>query len=287
MSRKGDRPSPGAAHGTPPEPPGPPVEFIAPGDPGDPAGTTDSTDSTRIDFVECPPPPLSAAERWAVDRHWAEATAANPTAFDGPLVAALGLDRPAPGRTVVRWARMTYRSRALRSLRPPGAVPGSVYVTVLLPTEEGLVLGRGSRTTATPGRWSLPGGGAEPPPPGQPLDLAVLRRHAAVELAEEVGLVVRESELGLWALTRGARFGSLGFHFLAPAVPAARVRRCHAGLIAAETARGLVPELDELAFTASDFERSDPDESDAGKSAPAPGPCADYLPPLLARYRGH
>ncbi|MFF9197647.1 NUDIX hydrolase [Streptomyces sp. NPDC014779] len=249
----------------------PAVEFL---DLHDPAADAPA----RIDFVECPPPPLSAEERRAVDRHWAAATAANPATFDGPVVAALGLDRSAPGRTALRWARMSYRHRALRELRPPAAVPGSVYVTVLQPTEEGLVLGRGAHTTAAPGRWSLPGGGAEPPGPGSPLELSLLRRHAAVELAEEVGLVVAESALRLWGLTRGTRFGSIGFHFLAPEVPAARVRRCHAALVAEERSRGLVPELDVLAFTGP--------AADARRSGPAAsGPYADYLPGLLARYR--
>ncbi|MEU7028502.1 NUDIX hydrolase [Streptomyces sp. NPDC046275] len=264
----------------------PAVEFL---DLHDPAAGAPA----RIDFVECPPPPLSAEERRAVDRHWAAATAANPATFDGPLVAALGLDRSAPGRTALRWARMSYRHRALRELRPAAAVPGSVYVTVLQPTEEGLVLGRGAHTTAAPGRWSLPGGGAEPPVPGSPLELSLLRRapvpgsplelsllrrHAAVELAEEVGLAVEESALRLWGLTRGTRFGSIGFHFLAPEVPAARVRRCHAALVTEERSRGRVPELDVLAFTGP--------AADARRSGPAAsGPYADYLPRLLARYR--
>lgn len=259
--------TPGSPHGTPP------VDFL------DFPCDTAVGHARRIDFVECPPPPLTADEHREVDRRWAATTAANPAAFDGPLVAVLGLDRPASGRTAVRWARMTYRHRALRALRPAAAVPGSVFVTVLQPTDEGLVLGRGSRTTAAPGRWSLPGGGAEPPPPGRLLDLAALRRHAAVELAEEVGLAVPESELRLWGLTRGARYGSLGFHFLAPAVPAARVRRCHAAVVAEERARGLVPELDALAFAAPDAVPPDADPYDA-----VPEPYADYLPRLLARY---
>ncbi|MET8504846.1 NUDIX hydrolase [Streptomyces sp. NPDC004787] len=231
----------------------------------------------RIDFVECPPPPLSAEERRAVDLHWAAVTAANPAAFDGPVVASLGLDRPAPGRTALRWARMSYRHRALRELRPAEAVPGSVYVTVLQPTEEGLVLGRGAHTTAAPGRWGLPGGSAEPPAAGSPLELSLLRRHAAVELAEEVGLTVQESALRLWGLTRGVCFGSVGFHFLAPEAPAARVRRCHAALVKEERARGQVPELDVVAFTGP--------AAGARPSGPAvSGPYADYLPQLLARY---
>ncbi|CAL9335896.1 hypothetical protein SUDANB6_00166 [Streptomyces sp. enrichment culture] len=228
-------------------------------------------DAQRIDLVEHPPPVLSPWERREVDRLWSRTTARNPTAFDGPLVVSLGLGRPDPGRLTVRWARMTYRHRALRQLRPAGGVPGSVFVTVLLPTEAGLVVGRGSPTTAAPGRWTLPGGTAEPPPPGQPLDVDSLRRHAARELAEEVGIHLVADELRLRYLTRGRRFGSLGFHFLAPPVPGALVRHRHAGLGASAAGRDAV-ELDELSLVAT-----------AGHATRL-GPCADYLPHVLDRY---
>ncbi|MFI8824688.1 NUDIX hydrolase [Streptomyces sp. NPDC053431] len=258
-------------------------------DPAVPA--VEFVDTDRITFVEHPFPPLTAEEGRAVDRLWAETTAGNPATFDGPLVASLGLDRPAPGQALVRWARTTYRHRALRWLRPAAKVPGSVFVTVLLPTEDGLAVGRGSRTTAAPGRWTLPGGAAEPPPDGRPLDLAALRAHAARELAEELGVHTPESELTLRALTRGARFGSLGFHFLAPPVPAALVRRHHARVAAAETAHGTGPELDTLAFLPAP-DRSTPtrraDRSGpalgGGPSAPVLARCADYLPQLLDRH---
>ncbi|GAA3398519.1 NUDIX hydrolase [Streptomyces roseoviridis] len=237
------------------------------------AAPVEFLDAERIDFTECPLPALSPEERREVDRLWARTIAGNPATFDGPLVGSLGLDRPAPGRCVVRWARMTYRHRALREIRPAEDVPGSVFVTVLLPTDEGLVVGRGSAATAAPGRWTLPGGAAEPPAAGLPLDLATLRRHAVRELAEELGLRVPDSAPRLWALTRQPRFGSLGFHFLAPPVPAALVRRHHAALVAAGSADGAGPELDAIAFL----------------SAPrtAAGPEADYLPQLLDRYVRH
>ncbi|MGW1514307.1 NUDIX hydrolase [Streptomyces sp. NPDC002394] len=249
--------SPDGREGPPMQPGHLPVEFL---------------DAQRIDFVEHPPPALSPQERGAVDRLWEEAKAHNPTAFDGPLVASLGIDLSGPGPSVVRWARMTYRHRALRKLRPAEGVPGSVFVTVLLPTEAGLAVGRGSPTTAAPGHWSLPGGSAEPPVAGLPLDMASLRRDAARELAEELGVDIAVEELRLWGLTRGTRFGSLGFHFLAPPVPSALVRRRHADLTVRETKRGDVPELDKVAFVPS------------AEQAARLGSGADYLQQVLSRY---
>ncbi|MEF9881103.1 NUDIX hydrolase [Streptomyces sp. P9-A4] len=229
-------------------------------------------DAQQIDFVEHPPPALTSQERGEIDRLWAEAKARNPTTFDGPLVAGLGIDLAGPGQSVVRWARTTYRHRGLRRLRPAEEVPGSVFVTVLLPTEAGLTVGRGSSTTAAPGHWSLPGGSAEPPAAGHPLDVASLRRDAARELAEELGVRIVVEELRLWGLTRGTRFGSLGFHFLAPPVPSALVRRRHADLTVCETKRGDVPELDKIAFVPST------------EQAACLGPGADYLHQVLGQY---
>ncbi|MEU1226251.1 NUDIX domain-containing protein [Streptomyces sp. NPDC005828] len=240
-----------------PEPARPPVEFL---------------DACGLVFGEQPTPVLSPWERREVDRLWEETTAHNPATFDGPLVAALGLDQPGDGSLVVRWAPMTYRYRALRRLRPPEQVPGSVFVTALLPTEDGLVVGRGSPATAAPGRWSLPGGAVEPPLAGKPLNMAEMRRHAARELVEETGVRVAAEALRLWALTRGNRFGSLGFHFLCPPRSGAQVRRLHADLSVVQARSGSGPELDEIAFV--------PSQAAAGRL----GLTADYLPQVFDRY---
>lgn len=154
----------------------------------------------------------------------------------------------------------------------PEDVPGSVFVTVLMPTEAGLVVGRGSPATAAAGNWTLPGGSVEPPADGHPLDAGALRRDAVRELTEEIGIRIPDEEVRLFAVTRGRRFGSLGFHFLAPPVTRALVLRRHAGLVAAETGRGAGPELDEVAFVAS------PAEADRL------GPGADHLRQVLHRY---
>ncbi|MFI8258613.1 NUDIX hydrolase [Streptomyces filamentosus] len=231
-------------------------------------------DTAGITFAAHPPPALTPRERVEVDRLWQETRAGNPAAFDGPIAAALGVDRPRAGELVVRWAPATYRMRALRRLRPPGRVPGSLYVTALVPTEGGILIGRGSPGTAHPGCWTLPGGTVEPPPPGEDLDIAGLRRHAVRELLEETGTRLPAGELRLWALTRSRRFGSLGFHFACPAAAEALVRRRHATLAGTRTAPApeTPPELDALAFVTSPDEATDL------------GPTTDYLPQLLGRY---
>ncbi|MFE6709574.1 NUDIX domain-containing protein [Streptomyces sp. NPDC057695] len=231
-------------------------------------------DVRRIAFAEGPPPVLTPWELSEVDRLWSGTRAGNPAVFDGPLVAVTGIDLSVPGVLLAHWARLSYRYRALRVLRTAADVPGSVFVTVLLPTERGLVVGRGSATTAAPGRWTLPGGAVEPPVGAGPLTEDALRRDAAREVAEEIGVRVAAERLRLFAVTRGHRFGSLGFHFLAPPAAAAPVLRRHAELVAAESGHGAGPELDALAFVSS------------ASAAERLGPGSDYLAQILDRYDG-
>ncbi|WP_066935644.1 NUDIX hydrolase [Microtetraspora fusca] len=227
----------------------------------------------RLRLVEAPAPHVSSEDRLALDRAWEEAVRANPSFFDGPVVASAGLTWEGPHSVVLAWVRTTYRHYALR--RVPGAASWlpSLFVAIVQPTEDGrLLAGRMSPTTASPGRWQLPGGSVEPPDDHEPLDVAALRRHAARELVEETGIDTASDDLTLWGVTRGEN-GSIGVLFLAPCQPAALLRKRFAALVSAETALGREPELDRIAFV-----RSPAELADLG------GALVDYLEPVVRRY---
>ncbi|WP_206779347.1 NUDIX domain-containing protein [Frankia sp. EI5c] len=199
---------------------------------------------------------VSPAERAVVDQAWDDAVTSNPALFDGPVVVCLDLHRRGSDELVLVWTRSTYRSFALR--RVPGArapLPG-LFVGVLQPTEDGRVLvGRSSSSTAVPGRWQLPGGSVEPPGQGGRLDAVALAGNAARELAEETGVVADVADLRLRCVTRSSN-GNLGFHYLAPPRPEAHLRERFEAQAAAEVARGLVPELEQILLVrAADIER--------------------------------
>ncbi|MFF7361516.1 NUDIX hydrolase [Streptomyces sp. NPDC008125] len=143
---------------------------------------------------------------------------------------------------------------------------------MLQPVEDGgLIVGRSSDLTAQPGRWALPGGSAQPPTGGERFDLAALRRHAAQELLEEIGVVSDPEDMTAWGVTRG-EYGNIGVHFLAPAVPAALALKQHEVLADEERARGEGPELDRLAVVHS------------VQGVSGLGHCADFLPLVVSRY---
>ncbi|MFC9927545.1 NUDIX hydrolase [Streptomyces sp. NPDC127190] len=226
----------------------------------------------RIRLVETAPPGLSPQHRSLMDRRWAEAVRANPALFDGPVAALTGLARDGSDGLVLSWARATYRCRTLRGV-PDAPVLCSLFVSVVQPCPDGRVLvGRMSASTATPGRWQLPGGTLEPPPADAGLDGTSLRLHAARELAEETGSDTPADALTPWLTTRSAR-GSVGVLFLAPPRPAHELRADYARLVSQETARGADPEFDrvELIGSPADLAR-------------LPGPRTDYLEPVLRHY---
>ncbi len=231
-------------------------------------------DARALRLAEVAIPTLSPEERQAMDRFWDESVAIQPALFDGPAVACIEVDASG-GELVLEWARVTYRYRALRSVKTCAWLPASVFVTVLQPVEDGaLIVGRSSATTSYPGRWALPGGSAEPPAPGETLDLAGLRRHAAQELVEEIGVAADPEGMTVWAVTRGEH-GNIGVHFRAPTVPLALVLKHHEALVEEERARGTGPELDQLAAVRSVDDLT------------ALGTCADFLPQVIARYAAH
>jgi 8-oxo-dGTP pyrophosphatase MutT (NUDIX family) len=226
----------------------------------------------QLRLEEVGAPRVPPEDQLAADLVWDEAVAANPHLFDGPVVACAGLEWEGPHNLVLLWARVTYRHYALR--RVPGATSWlpSLFVNVVQPSGGGVLAGRMAPSTATPGRWQLPGGSAEPPGEHEVLDEAALRRHAARELAEEVGLDIAPGDLTLWVVTRGKR-GSTGCSFLAPHQPVSLLRERFAAVVAAERAQGREPELDRIALVRSPQDLADLE-----------GPHVDYLEPIVRRY---
>ncbi|MCX4515914.1 NUDIX domain-containing protein [Streptomyces sp. NBC_01619] len=233
----------------------------------------DLFDVHRLRLSETNAPLLTPEEEIARDYVWNQAIQANPSLFDGPVVACSGMEWEGPHSLVLSWARVTYRHYALR--RVPGNTSWlpSLFVNVVQPTDDGRVLAaRMSSSTAAPGRWQLPGGSVEPPEAHGALDETALRLHAARELSEETGVEPPPEELGLWAVTRGEH-RSIGLVFLAPAQPTAVLRERFEAVTAAEQALGRDPELDRIALV----------------SCPADlvnleGPHVDYLGPVVRRY---
>lgn len=235
---------------------------------------TELLESDGLRLVEVAPPVVPDGTRAAMNRAWDEAVVANPALFDGPVVLCAGLDREPSGNLVVSWSRATYRYFALR--RVPGATAlRSLFVSVVQPTEDGRVLvGRMSSSTSTPGRWQFPGGSVEPPPGPGPLDEPALRRHAAVELAEETGVAIPAAELTRCLVTHGED-GQVGVHYLAPPLSVPLLHERFEALVAAETARGRDPEFDRIALIGSPAELAD-----------LTGPHVVYLEPVLHRLNG-
>ncbi|MCT9093474.1 NUDIX domain-containing protein [Streptomyces sp. ASQP_92] len=236
----------------------------------------DLFDVERLQLVEVEEPPLSPSDELARDRVWDTAVQANPTLFDGPVVACAELERTGARILRLSWVRVTYRHYALRRVPGATALP-SLFVNVVQPADDGRVLvARMSPSTAAPGRWQLPGGSVEPPKDGEVLDESELAGQAARELVEELGIGVAAEALRLWAVTRGEN-SSVGLTYLAPALPEAAVCTAFAATVADERAQGRKPELDDIALVRST------DELDG-----LAGPHADYLEPIIRRYTaGH
>ncbi|MEW1866823.1 MULTISPECIES: NUDIX hydrolase [Streptomyces] len=234
----------------------------------------DLFDVEQLLLTEAAEPPLPPQDAEARDRVWDMAVRANPSLFDGPVVACGGLKWMDPCILRLSWVRVTYRHYALRRVPGATALP-SLFVNVVQPTDDGRVLAaRMSPSTAAPGRWQLPGGSVEPPRDGAALDESALAGQAARELAEELGIDAAAEDLKLWVVTCGEN-GSIGLTYLAPALPEVTLRAAFAMVAAAERVQGREPELDGIALVHS------PDEL-AGLA----GPHADYLDPIVRRFSG-
>src|SRR4051794_15975897 len=235
-------------------------------------GGVEILDVRRIRLIEGAAPQVSAEHRLAMDRVWGEAVDANPALFDGPIVACSEVVWDGTDTLVLTWVSVTYRYRALRQVPGAGGLLG-LFVSIVQPsTEGGLLVGRMAPWTTSPHRWQLPGGAVEPPEAHEIFDETALRRHAARELVEETGIQAHPDDLTLFTVVRGES-GNIGIIFRAPPRPASVLCDQFAAVVAAETAAGRDPELEEIALL----------DSQAGLADLA-GPQVDYLEHVLHRY---
>jgi 8-oxo-dGTP pyrophosphatase MutT (NUDIX family) len=170
---------------------------------------------------------------------------------------------------------MSYRNFALR--RVPGATSWlpSLFVAVVQPADDGSVLvGRMAGSTAAPGRWQLPGGTVDPPPPGHLMGVEALRRHAALEVVEELGADPGSSQaLSYWSVVR-CENGNVGVLFRAQPRPAQVLHDQFRVLRRAEAAAGRTAELDEIVLVGRE------EELDGME------PAADFLRPAVRHFFG-
>ncbi|MGR8010170.1 hypothetical protein [Streptomyces hypolithicus] len=90
----------------------------------------DLFDVHQLHLTEAEAPPLSPEDESARDRVWDKAVQANPTLFDGPVVACAGLGWTGPHTLTLSWVRVTYRHYALRRVPSATALP-SLFVNVV------------------------------------------------------------------------------------------------------------------------------------------------------------
>ena len=229
-------------------------------------------DVRALHLVETAAPTLTAAQQAARDTAWNVAVRANPLLFDGPVVACTGLRRADDGVATLSWARVKYRNFAVGRSDGMQTLP-SVFVAVVLPTEDGGVLvGRTSSMSASPGRFQLPGGSVEPPEGTCGLNAESCAQNAGRELTEEVGIVLSLNDLTLWALIQ-AEHGNVGILYCAPKLPETLIRQRFELLVEDESAAGRVSEFCDIAFPGSPADLADID-----------GSVADHVGPVLERW---
>lgn len=232
----------------------------------------DLLDVRALHLVETAAPTLTATQQKARDEAWNAAAQANPLLFDGPVVMCTGLHYTGDRVATLSWARGRYRNFAARRTDGRQTLP-SVFVAVALATDNGgLLVGRTSSMSASPGRLQLPGGSVEPPSPGRDLDVAKCAQNAGRELAEEVGVVVSGDDLTLWGLLLG-RHGNIGILFRAPTLPETLIRQRFESLLETESAASREPEFHEIHLLWSSEDLVDVE-----------GPVADHVAPVLEHW---
>ncbi len=148
--------------------------------------------SATVETVSGPPPP-DAPTMAEVDRIWAEATAANPSLFNGRVFSALLIER---GRIAGHWTE--YRL-ALAQMRHPALTPvlriRPLAVNGVLRCAGGFVLGRRNASAVyQAGLWQCPPAGSVESRHG--CDHVDLASQLAAELEEELGRDAAACEIG-------------------------------------------------------------------------------------------
>ncbi|RMI28454.1 NUDIX hydrolase [Nocardia stercoris] len=209
-----------------------------------------------------------------MSEYWRLTSMRNPTLFNGPLVRSHGVSWESDS-CVVSWSRSNYAHYLWR--HAPGNSPDrpyarAVYVSVVARTDDGsLVLGRMATETSSPGRIQLPGGNVVPPITDDDLTEDAVRRHAACEFREEVGVELDPEALRLWAIKVGGA-GDIGVFYLADLGSAELLRRAFDEHIAQHDGP---PEFTSLITVHSGI-----------PGIPLIGPQVDYLPALLQMLFG-
>lgn len=132
------------------------------------------------------PPDLQAI----ADRHWEELLASGRPLYRGPVLRATGLTITGDEAVVqAEWSDYAHLMAARSGLLPKSWQCRTLFGAALVVTADGLVVvGQMDPSTAQPGRWQLPGGGAEPV--DAPDGLLSAEHLVARELEEEIGLVL-------------------------------------------------------------------------------------------------
>jgi 8-oxo-dGTP pyrophosphatase MutT (NUDIX family) len=183
------------------------------------------------------------------DRYWEDLRVAGHRFERGPVLRAMSLTTSDGAALVTaEWTDYAHLMASRAHRLPPEWDCQPVFGAALVETIDGrLVVGRMNPATASPGRWQLPGGGAEPADADD--GRLCVRRLVGREVQEELGVgithpaVARVEAVGAMLLASGA--GGLALrvrlHW-----PFERLRTWFLEWSEAQRARGEVPEFTEI-----------------------------------------